>query len=630
MASSDRHREAGEPADAAADRSGASQERATGLVLERLAELEDANQRLREELERQHGDGEALRRAAIVFDNAAEGVLVTDADTRILDVNRAFCEVTGYSHEEVAGRTPRILRSGRHGRRFYEEMWAALGERGRWHGEIWNRRKDGEVYPELLSISAVCDGSGRVSHYVGVFSDISLLKASEARYQRLAQHDVLTGLPNRLLLADRLENALARARVSGREVALLFLDLDRFKDVNDALGHAAGDELLRAVAGRLEAAVRPDETVARLGGDEFTVLLVDQESFHAAGALARRLLRTLAEPFDVGGTEVFISACIGISAFPRDGDDISTLLKHADTAMYRAKERGRGSFIFYTAELTDRARRRLETETDLRRAVERDEIELHYQPFVRLDSGRVVGVEGLLRWQHPSLGLLLPDRFLDLAEDTGLIELMSERALRSGCECVRRWREAGLGELRLAMNVSGRQVGGARLLDMVMRVMDETGFTPEWLELEVTEGFMLSRPERALFTLQALRSLGIRLALDDFGTGFSSLGHLKRLPVGRLKIDRTFVTDLASNQQDDAIARAILDLGRSLGLQVTAEGVETAGQARFLRELGCDEAQGFHFYRPIPASELEALLRTGAAVTDASGSRAGEAAPPRG
>ncbi len=520
MARPDRQREGGTPE----DRRRARRERSSGRILEQLAELEAANRSLREELERQQGDGEALRRAAIVFDNAAEGVL----------------------------------------------------------------------------------------------ADISLLKESEARYQHLALHDVLTGLPNRLQLEERLEHALARARVSGREVSLLFLDLDRFKDVNDALGHAAGDELLRAVAGRLEAAVRPDETVARLGGDEFTVLLVDQESFHASGAVARRLLTTLQEPFRIGDRDVFISACIGISAFPGDGGDIPTLLKHADTAMYRAKERGRGCYTFYTSELTDRARRRLETETDLRRAVERDEIELHFQPFVRLDSGRVVGVEGLLRWQHPSLGVLLPDRFLELAEDTGLIETMSERALRSGCECVRRWRESGFGELRLAMNVSGRQVGGARLLDMVMRVMDDTGFEPEWLELEVTEGFMLSRPERALFALHALRSLGIRLALDDFGTGFSSLGHLKRLPVSRLKIDRTFVADLASNRQDDAIARAILDLGRSLGMQVTAEGVETAGQARFLREHGCDEAQGFHFHRPMPAPELESLLRASAAVTGAS------------
>ncbi len=577
-------------------------------VQARTAMLMATNARLEREIVERRRVDEELRQSATVFENTSDGVMITDAEVRILAVNRAFVELTGYGADEIRGQTPRVLQSGRHGRSFYEAMWASVRERGRWHGEIWNRRKNGEVYPELLSISVVRDEAGRITNYVGVFSDISALKESEARFEHLAHHDPLTGLPNRLLFNARVEHAVARAQRTGDRMAVLFLDLDRFKDVNDSFGHPAGDELLREVARRLTACVRSDDTVARLGGDEFTILLEDLPDRETAGVVAAKSMQGLSAPFVVQGFEVYVTACIGISLFPEDGRDATTLLKHADSAMYRAKEEGRSSYGFYTAELTESTVERFILENSLRRAIQQGELVLHFQPQVSLLTGRIVGLEALVRWQHPEAGLIPPGRFVPLAEDSGLIEAVGSWVLHAACEQAAAWREAGLPAVRIAVNLSSRQVGDAGLTDAVRGALEETRLEPRWLELEITESVVMRHPEQAAQTLAALKSLGLSLAIDDFGKGYSSLGYLRRFPFDTLKIDRSFLKDIPSQRGDEAIARAVIALGHGLGLQLVAEGIETAEQVAFLEDHGCDAYQGNFFSPPLTAPECARLL----------------------
>jgi len=546
----------------------------------------------------------SLRQAARVFESTVDGVVITDPNERILAVNRAFTQITGYSEEEVLGQTPRVLQSGHHNPDFYRAMWEALSRSGQWRGEIWNRHKSGELYPELLTISSVQDGAGRITHYVGLFRDISQLKESERQLEYLAHHDPLTGLPNRCLFQSRLEQSLARSRRSGQPLALLFLDLDRFKVVNDTLGHPVGDLLLQQVAEALSSQVRPADTIARLGGDEFVVVLEDITGPEDVEHFANRLLNLLGQPFLIDGRELYISASIGISLHPRDGNTPDILLRHADIAMYQAKAEGRNDYSFFEPTMSEGAAERLRIENELRGALQRQEFIVHYQPQIGLEDARLRGVEALCRWQHPQLGNVSPGQFIPLAEEIGLIGDISAWVLEEGCRQLVSWDGEGFRIPRLAVNLSMRDIERPNLVEQVQDCLARSGLAPERLELEVTESMIMRRTEEAIATLDALRQLGVALAVDDFGTGFSSLSYLKRLPLHRLKIDRGFVEKLTEDPNDDMIVRAVIALGRSLGLEVLAEGIETPAQIEFLCREGCTEGQGYLFSRPISAEQL--------------------------
>ena len=552
---------------------------------------------------------ESVRQGATVFEATNEAITVTDTAARIVAVNAAFSTITGFAAGEALGATPRIHRSGRQDKDFYERMWHSLQTTGQWQGEIWNRRKNGETYPAWENISAVRDADGTVSHYVSMLSDITALKQAEEQLRHMALHDVLTGLPNRRLLAENLESALARAQRHGHRLALLFLDLDRFKLVNDTLGHAAGDELLGEVARRLRAAVRQEDLIARLGGDEFTVVLEELQHPDNAAHLARKLIEAVARPMQLCGRELTPSTSVGIAIYPDDARSAADLSKAADAAMYRAKQRGRHTFEFYTPEITAESMERLAIENDLRRALARGELLLHFQPQVGLRSGRILGFEALLRWNHPERGLLLPDQFIPIAEECGLIHALGGWAIDAACAQARRWADAGLNPQRIAVNVSGSQLLHKHLVETVRAAMAEHRFTPGELdlELEITES-VLQSASRSAPVLRQLRELGVRIAIDDFGTGYSSLGVLKHMPIDTLKIDRVFIRNAPDDGDAQAIAKAMIVMAHGLGLHVVAEGVETPAQCRFLLEQGCDEVQGHLYSPPLPGDEVPALM----------------------
>jgi len=558
--------------------------------------------------ERRSAD-ERLRQAAAVFCNTQEGVTVTDPGGTIVAVNPAVCAITGYAEAELLGRNMRLLQSGRHDAAFYQALWNAVSTAGFWQGEIWNRRKSGEIYPELLTISTVKNEQGEIINYVGTFTDITRLKRSQDELERLAHHDPLTGLPNRLLLLSRLDHALERARRHRSTGAVLFLDLDRFKTVNDSLGHPAGDELLNQVARRLRARLRDTDTLARLGGDEFVVVLEDVDSPEHAGTVAQTLIERLTESFELeGGHVVYIGTSIGISLFPTDSNVASDLIQQADTALYEAKENGKGIYRFYRAALTDAANARLALEARLRRGMERDEMVVYYQPLIAIAERRLVGVEALLRWQDPAEGLIPPDRFIPLAEETGLIVPLGDWVLRAACRQLQAWRAAGLRIEVVAVNLSPRQFEQPDLAERIGAILAETGLPARHLELEITEGALMKEAEATLEKLAALKALGVRLAIDDFGTGYSSLAYLKRFPIDKLKVDKSFVTDIPNVPADMEITSAIIGLAKNLKLEVLAEGVETSAQLAFLHEKGCDTAQGYLFARPLAAEQLPKTL----------------------
>lgn len=551
---------------------------------------------------RKHAE-EQLRLAARVFDRAGEGIVVTDAQERILTVNGAFATVTGYSPEEAIGKTPALLNSGRHDKEFYTEMWMALRERGWWQGEVWNRRKNGEIYPEWLSINTVCDADGKVLNYVGIFSDITVVKESQRRVEFLATHDELTTLPNRSLFLDRVRQAIARGRRQHMSFGVFFVDLDNFKVVNDSLGHHAGDEMLREIALRLRECVRAADTVARFGGDEFA-LLIEETNPTEADMTARRIGEAMLRPMTLANQTVHASASIGISLFPEDGEDAETLLKHADGAMYQAKESGKRTHQFFTNDLKKAADERLQLETGLRRAIERDELFLMYQPQIHIASGRLVGVEALVRWQHPDHGLVPPLKFIPLAEKTGLIDHIGEWVADAACRQLASWLVQGRDVPRLSINVSPEQLRRLHVPNSIRRLLDHYHLSAERLTIELTESALMTDPDQAQKLLRDLKALGVALSIDDFGTGYSSLSYLRRYPLDELKIDRSFVDEVASNPDDRAIAQTIIAMAATLGLSVVAEGIETAGQLDALRQLGCHAGQGYLFAAPLPADEL--------------------------
>jgi diguanylate cyclase (GGDEF)-like protein/PAS domain S-box-containing protein len=556
-------------------------------------------------LRHRNEDRERLRQAAAVFDCTREGVLVSDRQGLIVHVNRAFMEITGYQREEVLGRQPRMFKSGHHPPAFYKTMFESLNSTGEWNGEIWNRRKNGEIYPQWQTIRVIQDDHGQLSHYVAVFSDISAIKDSEHELAHLAHHDPLTDLPNRLLFTDRAEQALASAQIHKRGCALLLIDLDHFKIINDSLGHNVGDQLLKAVAERLKGMFGPGITLARLGGDEFAVLAESCPQLMQAAALAQRIIDGLKEPFRSDGHQLFITASIGISLFPGDALSAEQLLRNADSALFKAKSAGREGYALYTEELTAHAQHRVEMASELRRALEQQELRVYYQPVHDLQSSRLIGVEALVRWEHPERGLVAPGEFIPIAERTGLIAEIDAWVMQQACQQMCQWLKAGVVLSFVAVNVSSRLFARRELYQQVAQVLHDTGLDPAFLELEVTESAVMEDPEVALEQMHRLRELGLRLAIDDFGTGYSSLLRLKRLPVQKLKIDQGFVAGLPWDDDDAAIVRVIIALAQSMGMQVHAEGIEQIEQAGFLLDHACDLGQGYWFGRPVSAEQLD-------------------------
>lgn len=550
-----------------------------------------------------------LNLLASVFENTVEGIVITDLDGTIEEVNPGFTAITGYNLNEAIGKNPSLLKSDHHGSEFYADMWRVLKETGHWSGEIWNRRKNGESYPERLSINAVTDYKGHVSHYIGVFYDITDIKQGEEQLHHQAHHDALTGLPNRTLFIDRLENALIRSRRSNSSVGVMFLDMDNFKNINDSLGHNVGDLLLRKIATTLGEIVREEDTVARFGGDEFVILLPAPESERDVCKVAKRILATFSEPIKLDDNESYASFSIGISLSPGDGFDAQSLIKNADLAMYRAKEEGKNSYRLFTEKMNQDVSRRLDLENNLRRALERDEFVLFYQPKVDIATGTITGCEALVRWNRDG-NLISPAEFIPVAEETGLIVPIGEWILRRACRDAQSWVDHGY-PLSVAINLSPRQFKQKNLNSMILMVLEETGLSPELLELEITEGIVMDDVKGAINILNLLREKGIHFAIDDFGTGYSSLQYLRQLPLDTLKIDRAFIKDLPKNKEDAAITQATLSMAHALGLKVVAEGVETESQLHFLRNSSCEQLQGYLFSKPVEQREILGLLQRG-------------------
>ncbi|WP_425434762.1 EAL domain-containing protein [Marinospirillum alkaliphilum] len=552
---------------------------------------------------RKHAE-EQLRLAARVFDRAGEGIVVTDISQKILTVNDAFTKVTGYEAAEVLGKTPAILNSGRHDKAFYQTMWDTLQDQGWWQGEIWNKRKNGELYPEWLTVNTVQNNDGRIINYVGIFSDITVIKESQRRIEFLATHDEMTSLPNRGLFLDRVCQMVIKARrVQETRAAVFFVDLDNFKVINDSLGHQAGDDMLKEVAVRLRNCVRGADTVARFGGDEFALLLEDA-NIAEAEITAGRIAAALSSPIILAGQAIHVSASIGISLFPEDGEDADTLLKHADGAMYKAKDAGKCTHYFFTSDLKKSADERLQLGNGLRQAMDRDELFLMYQPQLSLADGMLVGVEALLRWHHPELGLIPPDKFIPLAEKTGLIDSIGEWVADAACCQAAAWLEQGYAIPRVSINVSAEQFRRCDIALSIHNLLEKYQLPPELLVIELTETALMVDPEQAQKVLRKLKDMGLHVSIDDFGTGYSSLAQLRRFSIDELKIDRVFVNEVASSRDDKAIARTIMAMADSLNLSVVAEGIETQEQCNVLHELGCQTGQGFLFSRAISADEI--------------------------
>jgi diguanylate cyclase (GGDEF)-like protein/PAS domain S-box-containing protein len=549
-----------------------------------------------------------LQLASIALENVSEGIIVTDADRRIIEVNQAFTDITGYKLEDVEFKNPRILSSGLESSEFYTKFWRDLETNGQWSGEIRNRRKNGEAFTEWLSVKCIYDNNGVISNYVSILTDISQLKEAEEKLRHLAHHDPLTNLPNRLYFQDRMDQALSHAGRLDKRLGLLFLDLDNFKDVNDSLGHQVGDRLLKAVSERLLHSLRKHDVIARQGGDEFLVLIEDVEEPLELRHIADHIQANLKKPIRVLNHDFNVSISIGISIYPDNGLDRDELLRNADSAMYEAKKRGRNRVAFYTPELTDTVQARVTLEEDLRKALNTEQLTLNYQPQFDAHSGRLTGAEALVRWQHPERGMIPPSEFIPIAEETGLISELGCWITTTACHQAQAWREKGLKDFELAINLSPHQLSGDCPLKLA-QILDSTGFPAKLLELEITESLLMESGGKAIERLSMIKGLGIGLAMDDFGTGHSSMSQLKNLPIQKLKIDRSFISDIPRSSNDVAITRSIIAIGHALELKVTAEGVETEEQMEFLKSEKCDALQGYHLGRPVSAEKFEKILQ---------------------
>lgn len=549
----------------------------------------------------------SLRLAYKVIEASHDAVMITDARGVIQSVNPSFCKLTGYSMNEAIGQTPNLLSSGQHDESFYQQMWQRLQQQGYWQGEIWNKRKNGEIYPEWLSISAVRGENGSINQYAAIFSDITERKKREQKIHELAYFDELTGLANRRLFQDRLEQALANAKRHNHQLAVLFLDLDLFKRINDTLGHQAGDEALRQVAKRLQKASRAGESVARLGGDEFTMLVPECDGVHDIEKLAQRIVAQFDLPFQIQQNELVLTTSLGISIYPQHGADAGELLKFADAAMYQAKESGRNKYSIYTRSVGQRHDQALLLEQALRKALSLQQLEVYYQPKVDLQTGQINSLEALVRWHDKDLGEVAPSRFIPIAETLGLIHQLGLQVLRQVCHQLQQWAKLAV---PVAVNISAKELADPAFLPQLIQILAETAVNPHFLELEITESCLL--PERASQTqqvLQQLRQLGIRLAIDDFGTGYSSLSYLRHLPINSLKIDRSFIKALPDNTSDRQITSAIIAMANAMGLDVIAEGIETKAQQEFLLAAGCQFGQGYWFGKAVDQHATLQLLQ---------------------
>lgn len=547
--------------------------------------------------------------AATVFRHTADGIIITDSSATIVSVNQAFTSITGYHAQETIGRNPSMLQSGRHDKVFYEEMWRHIIEKGVWQGEIWNRRKNGEIFPEWQTITSVKNEAGEISNFVSVFSDITEVKHAQEKLERLAHFDALTDLPNRVLFKDRVTQALGHAKRNHKKLAIVLFDLDGFKTVNDSLGHPIGDRLLQLVAQRLSKYMRSEDTVSRLGGDEFAVLITELNTSGDAILAAQKILNASQQPYFVDEHTVMVTSSVGISIFPDDTEDGNELIRNADAAMYEAKSKGRNTYCFYQAEMTAKAQQRLSAERDLRRAIENREFEVWYQPQIDLSTQLFLGAEALVRWRDPTRGLIPPLDFIPLAEQNGMILAIGEQVLHQVCADFSEWRSLQLNAKRLAINVAGPQFYRSDIVATIKRYMDQYQIPHGALEIEITETFMMENPQEIKEILSKIQQLGVTTAIDDFGTGFSSLAYLRELPIDTLKIDRTFIRDIPSSSKDIAIVRAILALGNSMGFNVVAEGIETQEQRDFLQAEDCREGQGYYFAKPMPKVEFMQWLQ---------------------
>ncbi len=555
---------------------------------------------------------ERLREAAAVMENTHDGVVITDTTPRILAVNEAYTTITGYSADDVIGKNPNIISSGRADKAFYEVMWAQVLKDGYWQGEVWNRRKSGECYPQLLTISTIYDDEQQPARYVGVFADISQLKENQAKLEFMAHHDPLTRLPNRSLAESRLEHEIEQAHRHAYQIAVLFIDLDRFKAVNDSFGHLVGDELLCAVSERLGVRVREGDTLGRLGGDEFILLASPLVDAQDAAVIARDVINALSEPFTLAGNlEIFIGGSIGISLFPQDGVTVLELMRNADAAMYLAKKNGRNQFSFYTKELNAGACAQLSMENDLRRALSQNELILHYQPKVDLQSGKICGMEALIRWHRGGQEWVSPAVFIPLAEKSGLIIAIGSWVIEQACWQMRNWLDEGFSSMAVSINVSARQFRSGNLVKLVAQALNKYSIDAACLELELTESMLMLEPDQAVLTMQQLKQIGVKISLDDFGTGYSSFSYLSRFPIDTLKIDQSFVRDVTTESNAAEIASAIIALAHRMNLRVIAEGVETEAQLAYLLEKDSDEIQGFHFSKALSPDDISELLRSG-------------------
>jgi len=577
-------------------------------VQKRTAELLIANEELRSEIAQRKSAEESLNLAANVIASSNEAIFVTDTQANIVDVNEAFCRITGYSRDEALGKNPRIMASGRHGKEFWKKFWSVLIDTDHWRGEVWDRRKNGEIFPKLLSVSAIKGSEGTVTHYVGIFTDITKIKQGEAHLEQLAHFDPLTQLPNRLLFRDRLNRALAEAARNNKMVALMFVDLDGFKNINDTFGHPKGDDLLVEASKRLSRCVRRSDTVARLGGDEFTVIIPDLVDVHQVMSVAERIIKDLSKPFVLDREEMFTSASIGISIYPKDGLNTDRMLQHADTAMYQAKLQGKNRFQFFSQDMNLEISRLVKMEVTLRRAMESRGLLVYFQPVFDCRTGTIVSAEALLRLKTSSRVVVSAGPYIQVAEERGLIVPIGAGVLRTACRQSKLWQTIGCPTLTVTVNLSMRQLREPNLVDTILEILREVDYDPRYLELELTETSLMGNVDLAVRSLSELRDYGVKVALDDFGTGYSSLSHLRNLPVDKLKIDKSFVDGILSDSTDRALVQAMVTVAHSLNMKVVAEGVESDDQLRVLCDLGCDAWQG-HLQSPaVPPEVFKRLI----------------------
>ena len=588
--------------------------RLPAVVQRELAELETRRQLKRSESH--------LRLAAKVFESSREAIVIIDAQRKIISANRAFVAITGFALEDVLDESIAMLRSAEKDDELLKSMWLDVAVHGFWQGEVTMKRKLGDDFPIRLSITSVKDERGQEQNYVLVATDITEHKQALERINYLAHYDVLTDLPNRASMQGRVAHILAQAKSAGTQVAILFVDLVRFKAINDSLGHHAGDMVLKGVASRLKSCMRAADVVSRLGGDEFVVVL-PQTNEHGAKEVANKIREELSVPYVFDNQNLTVTPTIGISVYPEDGEDADTLIRNADSALYHAKDSGRNNYLFFTQRMNLAAIERMVLENGMRAALERNEFVLYYQPQIELDRGTLVGFEALIRWQHPERGLLQPARFIPLAEESDLIVAMGNWVTREACRQNAAWQQAGLQAVPVSVNLSARQLVNRSLTKTVQTILSETGLAARYLELELTETMLMDNAGTPVNVIAELADHGVSFAIDDFGTGYSNLGYLRRFPIHRLKIDQSFVRGITLNQGDPAIVRAVLGLARNLNLKVLAEGIENVEQLEFLRTEGCDEIQGYLIGKPMPAEEFAKVLASTAPLLDLSAARPG-------